>query len=199
MFDSKPLKDQEEKEHSKLYLWWIESPLSDRYYKLQYAIMKPFREIKKLWQWYRNVFRYDYDFDGHCLYRIIRYKLERIKPELINGNALHEDRDLQALDIAIKLAKRLQEDHYDMRAWDRHEKKWGKFHWEFEKIEGTESKPGGPYSRMESYWENVKTEEDKLKCNQERSDAMTLAYNIMKREERWLFAILQNHLRRWWD
>lgn len=196
MFQSKALKeDSEYKEPSKLYLWWIETTVSEYYYRFVHKfITDPIYQVKRLVQWYWNVFRFDYDFDGHCLYAIIEYKLKRVDHSLYSGNSVHEDKDLKALKLAIKLAGRLKDDNYDMVAWERLQKKWGKLQsWT------TPCEDKKDMLQWHSKFSNVKTPEDEEACNKERRYGYTVAYNKMLREQRWFYSLLNKHLRSWWD
>src|ERR1700678_2782740 len=108
MFQSKRVKDLKEKESSKLYLWWIDTKISKVYYDFMWKfIQKPIFQIKRLYQWQTNVFKHDYDFDGHCLFAIIEYKLKRLEAVLKDGHVVQESVDMKALRLAIKLAGRL--------------------------------------------------------------------------------------------
>ena len=192
MLQSKRIKDLHEKESSKLYLWWIDTKISKVYYDFIWKfIQKPIFQIKRLYQWQTQVFRYDYDFDGHCLFAIIEYKLKRLEAVLKDGHAVQENMDMKALRLAIKLAGRLREDKYEDIFYDRHDAKWGKMKTWF-----TPTKRG-------SLWNNSRpkanTEAEKDLERTEFTKAYTDAYAMMKREEKWLYAILLKYLRNLWD
>jgi len=195
MFQSKALKESYGKTRSKLYMWWLDTTVSDYYYRFTYKfITNPIFQVKRLYQWYVNVFHNDYDFDGHSLYAIIEFKLKRVEQALYNGHAIQEDKDLKAIKLAIKLAGRLKNDNYDAVMWTRHEKKWGELQsWT------TPCEDKKDMFQWHSKFPNVKTPEDEEKCNQERRDGYTTAYNKMRREQKWLYSILDNYLRSWWD
>ena len=108
MFQSKALKDFGDEKSSRLYLWWIETPMCNWWHSFTWFFEKPYLQLKKLVGWQINVFRYDYDFDGYCLFAIIEYKLKRLQKCLFNGHAIQEDRNMKALRLAIKLAGRLK-------------------------------------------------------------------------------------------
>lgn len=195
MFDSKALKDFEPEKHSKLYSWWIQTDLYDWIHDMTYKFWRrPIQSIKKLYGWHVNVFKNDYDFDGHSLYAIIEYKLKRVLPALEDGHAIQEPKDLKALKLAIKLAGRLKDDNYSMRAWDRHGKKWGELKTWFTPCEGKEG-----YSTWNSSRPKAVTEEEKEQERKEHLAGSLLSDKVMEREQKWLFDILRKHLRYWWD
>jgi hypothetical protein len=194
MIQSKALKDFESNP-SKLYLWWIETQLADWYYDYSWKFFgKPLSHIKKLWGWYWNVFKDDFDFDGHSLYAIIEYKLKRLEKVLLKGHAIQEPKDMKALKLAIKLAGRLKDDKYEDRGYDRTEKKYGELEMWFEPCND-----GTTNSYMRSSRPKVITEVDEAEEIAFRREQYELSEYRMKRETRWLYAILANHLRSWWD
>jgi hypothetical protein len=195
MFQSKALKDPtHSKPSSKLYLWWIQTPVADWYYDLTWKYFgNPIFQAKRLYQWYVNVFHNDFDFDGHSMFAIIEYKLKRIKVCLDNGHSIHDPKDLKALDLAIKLSGRLKDDNYDSVAFDRIEKKWGKYrHW---------TTPYGDKgnSQWHSTYANIKTPEDEVQCLADRLASYAATDKKTKREEKWMFDILHKYMRNWWD
>jgi hypothetical protein len=195
MFQSKAIKDfPDSKPSSKLYLWWIETPVADKYYEIvRKYITNPIFQVKRLYQWYVNVFHNDFDFDFHCVFAILEYKLKRIKACLDNGYAIQEPKDLKALNLAIKLAGRLKEDNYDSVASDRIVAKWGE--WRF----WTTPYGDKGCSQMHSTYANIKTPEDEEECLADRRASYIATDKKTKREERNLYAIMHKYGRSWWD
>lgn len=197
MLNSKALKPgnrYDTKNQSKFYMWWLESNISGYYYDTLYAIKKPFKQIKKLYDWYVNVFKDDFDFDAHSLFAIIEYKLKRVQTSLTNGNAIQEDKDLHALELAIKLAGRLKVDNYEDRQHRHHDAKWGKTVSWF-----TPCDDGTGNSIWNTSKPNAVTEEEKAQEKKEFLDLYKISGNIRNRDEKWLYSILKNHLRNLWD
>ena len=196
MFSSKPLKDfPEEKRSNKLYLWWIQTPVADKYYEFVHKfITNPIYQVKRLCQWYWNVFRFDYDFDGHCLFAIIEYKLKRLEKVLENGHAVQTDQGMHALKLAIKLAGRLKEEKYEQAFWNRHDRKWGEMKTWFE-----DTGDGSGNSYWLSSRPKAQTEEQKEQKRLEHIAYIYAAEAQQKREEKWLYGILEKYLRSWWD
>lgn len=196
MLKSKAIKDPEDyKPPSKLWFWWVETPVADWYYDFVHKYIKnPIFQVKRLYQWYMNVFRYDYDFDGHCLFAIIEYKLKRLEKCLINGHAVQEPKDMKAIKLAIKLSGRLKDDKYEEISWNRIERKWGELKtW----TTPCENKKG--YSQWHSKYERVNTKEDEDLCRLDRLYQWDKAFTKMKRDEKNLYSILHKYLRNLWD
>ena len=173
--------------------------LINKFYDIIWFFQKLFYDIKKMYDWYMNVFRNDYDFDGHGIFALMHYKLLRTQRAMLNGYVEHEHKDLKALRISIKLLKRLSEDQYDDRGHRKHDKKWGELKTWTTKVEGTEKKPGGPYYRMHFARPKANTEEEKNLENQEHIQLYTIANNIKKRDFKWVNNILLNYLERFGD
>lgn len=195
MFRSKSLKPPKDENRGCLYQWWHESIICDYWYDFSYKFFgKPYRQIKKLVGWQINVFANDYDFDGHCLFAIIEYKLKRVQKALESGHAYQDPKDMKALRIAIKLAGRLKDDNYDMVAWDRHEKKWGELEtWTVPCLNKEDM------FEWHSRYPNAVFEEQKKQCRQERQVMLLAADAKMRREQKWFYGILDKYLRVWWD
>ena len=194
MINSKALKPLEDKKVSRLYSWWINTAFARKYYGLLWTIKKPFLDLKKMVEWYWNVFRYDYDFDGSCLFRIIEYKLKRVQKVLENGHAIQDAKDMQALRIAIKVAGRLSQDNYSDRAYRKHDVKWGEYkHW------FTPNEHNPEYSTWNSSRANAVTEEQKAEERADRKLLWAIEEMQQQRDERRLYGILQKYLRRLWD
>lgn len=197
MLNSKRLKDFDidDKEPSKFYLWYIETSLCRWIHDFQYKyFIGPYLMARKVFGWYWNVFRFDYDFDGHSVFAILEYKLKRVEKSLINGTALQENRDMKALRLAIKLAGRLKEDNYDTLFHDRHDKKWGQMKTWF-----TPSLTHKNMSTWNSSRPKANTPEE---IEEERSDFLVACFKgdaMVKREQKWFFDILNKYTNVWWD
>lgn len=195
MFQSKALKESYGKTRSKLYMWWLDTTVSDYYYRFTHKfITNPIFQVKRLVQWYWNVFYNDYDFDGHSLFQIIEYKLIRVQKCLVEGHAIQDPKDLKAIKLAIKLAGRLKDDKYEERGYDRVDKKYGESkHWFEPCNDGTTN------SYLRSSRPKVNTDAEKEEEIAFRRKQYELSDYRCKREERWLYAILHKYLRNWWD
>jgi hypothetical protein len=193
MFNSKALK--EPKEDSRLYSWWLTSPIGGFYYDWSWRLVgRPIFEAKRCFQWWYFCIRKTWDFDFTSIFTIIEYFLKRLQKVLLNGHAVQEEKDMQALAIAIKLAGRLRKDEYFDRPSRHHSKKWGESrHW-FEPVgNGSES------VYMRSSRPNVNTEADK---EQERKDFRATWETEewqRQRDEKRLYGIFMKYGRRLWD
>lgn len=190
---SKPLKIDFQKDKAywkyKLSEWWYAFWPVKWYYDLEVLISRS----KRLYKWAKFMWT-NWDFDALTIYPLLEYKLKRVQHNLINGNAVHEVGDLKALKIALKLAKRLSNDHHENKYHEWHDKKWGKLKtWLTPMNDGT-----GNYLYNSSRGRAV-TIEDK---ERERQDYLAMWENYgkwRKRDEKLFFAILQKYIPVWWD
>jgi hypothetical protein len=161
---------------------------------------KPIRDVKKMWQWYWNVFENDFDFDAAYIYKILAYKMRRVLKCLENGHAVQEPQDLKALKLAIKLADRLfADDYYFDAPHRRHDKKWGELQSWTMKEENSEDRPGGPYYRWHSKRPNAITEEQQKEEREDMKKVWEEEDFLRKRDERWFHGIVMKYRRNWWD
>lgn len=192
VYQSKAIKVNNTKS-SKLWKLFVRSPFYDWYSDFLNFIERPFRKLKKLYDWQVNVFNNDFDFDGHSLFGIIEYKLKRLEKCLENGCAIQDPKDIKALKIMIKLSKRLMEDNYENRFYRKHDQKWGESIWWSARIEGSTS------TRCTFTRPNAKTDKQKARERKESLLGIELSNSIRLRDERWLYSLLSKHLRNLWD
>lgn len=190
MNDSKSLKNME---FSQFESWWYQTKVAGYLESFLWFFQKPYYQVKKLIEWQINVFRYDYDFDGQCLFSIMEYKLKRISKALANDVAWQDPKDMKALSLAIKLAGRLKDDHYESEGHERHQKLWGVPTDSFTPIEGTTN------SRWNIRYPKANTPELKVQMSKDLVIFYQAAERKRQREEKCFYAILHKYLRVWWS
>lgn len=164
------------------------------FYKPYKEIRYFFRRVKKNYLIWKNVLRYDYDFEFHCHFTALRYKLECVENCLKSDYAEQENQHMKALRICIKLAKKIEEDKYDERVWDFIEKKYGAL--------GNRSvelpdKPG--YFQWISNYGGDESEETKQKAFEDRKVLHAISEKRQHRDERNLYAIMLKYRQNWWS
>lgn len=193
MLKSKAIRDsfQEDKPNILLEVFKVvySSALFKPYREIRYA----FRRLKKNYLFWKNVLRYDYNFDSHGLLKMINYKLETMYPVLENDYAIQENKDMKALRIAIKLSKRLWEDEYDDRTYRKIEAKYGKLKINWLPIEGSDC------SQMISSYGGNDSEEYREKVHAEKVTMLIIGEQCKVRDERNLYAILLKYRQAWWS
>lgn len=153
-----------------------------RYLKRQY------RRLKRMWDFAKfGADNYDYDFG--FVFKLLHFKLKRLKDALDKGFAIQGSEDMEALRRAIKITGRLSRDRYGDWLFRRHERKWG-------------ARPPLETENSVVIFKpraNVKTKDDE---ENERKDLMEIG---AKEKALWegdldeLFRIFKNHGGTWWD
>lgn len=138
-----------------------------------------------------------YDFESAYLYDIMAFKLKRIHACLLNGHAIQDDEDMNALLEAIQICERLFKGQYDEKYYDLHEKKWGES--KHEHIPEYDEEGKIKWYRWESSRPNAKTAAQKKR---EVADLRRIWVNEEKDRKadlKRLHEILMKHEPTWWD
>ena len=89
-----------------------------------FNIKQFFKKIKLTYDWYNNVLKNDYDFDYVYLLYIMKYKLERMKPEIENGYSqdakITADNIQYSIDLLDKIIKDTFEEDAIIQSLDKH-------------------------------------------------------------------------------
>lgn len=203
MFDSKQLKEPTKysllalsKEgnfiHKSLYflksnLWY---PIEDFYHTYSERISRSFAFAKIGWL--------NYDFDSNYVYGLMLFKFERIKKCLINGHAIQEKEDLDALDEIIVILSRLSKDDYDSKYHEEHNKKWGDLDCAHPPLLDKDGKPTG-YYRLNMSRKGVVTDEDKKIERVEFLRCFDVGEEDRIKDIDRLGFLLKNYMHKWWD
>lgn len=172
--------------------WWEDNKVYDFLWKIyNKLIYNPAHRLEHHWS-YLKVLRHDYDWEAHSIFRILHHKLSRVRVALENGHAIHEEPTLKALNLAIKLAYKLDKDDYSA-SYNRYEKKWGELEtW-------TTPIPG----RTSVFWHSQRKhaifEKDKTQEREEHLIAMYADEARKQRDRKIFFSILAKYLPSWWD
>lgn len=196
MRNSKALKGWSPK---KLYEWWIMSKLSDYYDNVVRWIKRPFWKAKLMYDWYKNVFHDDFDWDSGYLYKIMEYKLKRIKISLENGCAIQEEKDMQALNLAIEILRRIQEEHKYCfeKAYRDHNLKWGEMiTWHTPNYDED--------GEVRTYtWNSRRPNANTPELEEQERAEIRLVWEkeewLYKRYQKWFYGILEKYMKTWWD
>jgi hypothetical protein len=179
--------------------WWLFSKVGDFWHELVRRVHRPFWRAKLMYDWYVNVFKDDFDWDSGYLLKIIEYKLKLIKVALENGCAIHEEKDIKALSLAIKILQRMQDEHhsYFEKAHRDHDLKWGELiTWTTPNYEANgEIKTYTWHSRRP----NANTPEEIEQERLEYRKTWEIEEFLIRRDRRWLFGILSKYMDAWWD
>ena len=134
-----------------------------------------------------------YDWDSGYLHTIVLFYLKRLKIGLETGYAVHEARDLKALNVAIKLLEIALKDDYSPSS-DRHDEKWGKLETWFEPCK---EYPG--MSEWKSKRPNAVTEEEKKQERKEFLHSYRMDDYLQEKRIQIAYKIIMKYHRNLWD
>lgn len=147
--------------------------------------------IKSLVYWFPVIWQ-DRTWDHAYVYRILRHKLTQMISDFEKHvNYIGVEKDIKRMKICVELLKRLEENDYVLKEFEKHEEKWGKLKMWFEPTPNN-------MSRCVFHHEHANT---KKEIEQERKEARR-AYKASD-EKRiadldLLFRILRKYIERWW-
>ena len=134
--------------------------------------------------------RHSWDWDAHTIYKMLYFKLDRLYNEMTsNGhcmwNANPNTNLMKKLREARELAKRLDEDRYDMAGFYETEERYG------ELIREEESY--GKYTSIKLYWKDDKA------ATKYRDRRDKYWQNVKLTERKRLHYLLEHYTQIWWD
>lgn len=145
-------------------------------------------------------FGYDnYDWDFHCVYQLLEFKLKRLYNALENGVAYQDKEDMDALKEMIKITRRLGRKTYEEKYHRMHDSVWGK-------IETSSTPNYDEKGKVQTYtwnsWRNGTINATQEIKDQERKEFLgcyqSAEVDRMKDIDR-LAELLKNHSLKLWD
>ena len=186
MINSKPLKDYKPR-----------SGIKQFFRDLIWPIVRFCKRIKKYYEWCK-ILKDDYDWDGHYIYHILGYKLQRTLKVLENGHAIHEPKDLEALSECIILCDKLYQDNYENPYHEIHNDKWGELEVEWVPCKEEEDNKKG-LKQFKSSRKNAKTKSQKEMEKKEFLQCFLDGKKDMASDRTRLFRLIKKHINKWWD
>jgi len=159
-----------------------------------YHIKKFFWRVKNTWLWIKfiwNIRWYEYS----QLYQTLKLFLQRMIQYFKNAKTQYVgiERDLEYMQLCIKLIERLESNFYEDAAYEEIEKRWGKAEFIFTPVEGHED-----LKELHIKRDFIKTEEDQEIYDDEYSKTIIHWRNKHEKAKRLLFKILEEKIERWW-
>lgn len=177
-------------------LWWK--------FEGQYIISDLRVGIKNLIKWFPIIWK-DKDWDHNYIYTILKSKLKFQSECLSNYNRYEcTSRNVQVINLCIKLIDRVQEDYYGMEYNDYHKST-------MDFIPCTEERHKGHFEikteiiseNFDDYFNKYPLIYKKVKIKYPRENRKGIAFHISKinsqRCKKLLFKILENNIEKWWD
>lgn len=155
-----------------------------------------FHAIKRFWKNLCRALAYarfgwgNHDWDHTFFYSLLRFKLERMQKAFDNDWTVSKERT-KSIRVAAKLAKRLEQDHYQ-RAIDAHDRKWGELEMELEM-------PNEHKMRKAVFSRKNVTKRTEKKERIEFMAAVNADQKTQDRDIKWLTDIINKHVQHWWS
>lgn len=149
---------------------------------------------KNIIKWFPTIWK-DRDWSHNHILIILKQKLYfTAKLHIQNQRYVGWEREVELMTLCIKLIDFVEKEHYEDVGYDWMEQKYGKSHFKFIPIEGSDM------STLEIEHDNILsgqyTEEQYYQDWKRTHDEAALKHN---KARRLLFNILDSHIERWWD
>jgi len=164
----------------------------DYFENIYYSIKRFFTSIKRSYD-FAKIGWSNYDYDYAYLLDLMRFKLERMEKEILNGYAEPDKKTNQSIRICIKLLKKIAHRDYHYFT-ELHYSKWGNP----ELISSNHSNSEWVYGLTIEH-KNAVTDEQKEQQRKEFLEAYQKDAQQEERDIRLLFAIMAKYHRRWWN
>lgn len=178
-----------------LYTSDLLDPLFQVYYSIS-AFISNIRRVIEFAPLAWNHRDWDYGF-------VLRFNVElhkRLYRGIFDkGHHVYTPKDTRRLKTVIALYERLEKDEYEDYIYDEAERLFGPNDIYFSKIEGTENKPGGPYSRMRSTREDRMSVEEQANYWKYKKAQYAHAEAMRKQDYELLGKMITRYSRKWWD
>lgn len=178
-----------------LYTCDLLNPVFDVYYSIRGFLSN----IRRVIEFIPFAWRHR-DWDYGFVLEFNRMLHERLcKGIFEKGHHVYTPKDVRRLKTVIALYKRLHDDQYEDYIYDEAERLFGPNDIYFSKIEGTENRPGGPYSRMRSTREDRMSPEEQAKYWKYKKAQYAHAEAMRKKDFELLGKMITKYSRKWWD
>ena len=180
---------------STLYL----SDTLDPIFQVYYSIRSFFSNVKRLIEYSPIVWNHrNFDY-GYVLQFQIKLYENLYNGCYVKGHHVFKKKEALKLRTVINLMKRLHADEYDNQYFNYFDEKYGKTNIYFKKIEGSEDKPGGPWSTMHSTREDKMNDKQKALYISERKRFWKLEEILRKQDLELLGKYITKYSKLWWD
>lgn len=175
------------------------SDLLDPLFQVYYSIRGFISNIRRVIEFIPYAWRHrDWDYGFVLRFNHMLHK-RLYKGVYTKGHHVYTKSEARRLQTVIALYDRLEKDEYEDYIYDEAERLFGPNDIYFSKIEGTEDRPGGPYSRMRSTREDRMSPEEQAKYRKYKKAQYAHAENQRKQDMELLGKYITKYSRRWWD
>jgi len=153
--------------------------------------MKLIRDIRigvsNLIKWFPIIWK-DKDWDQTFFFRMIQFKLKNMEKYFRHGNFIGTEKQADKIDMCVSLLNRIIEEKYHDLAYVTYDKKWGASDFLI-KEDGF----------LEIKYENVETTDDEIERSKDFKNCSSKEEYLIEQDLEFLFKIIRNNVRFWWD
>lgn len=198
MKDSKLLSDQDIDKKIDKYYQWKETFLGkiedwwDHF--LGYKIKDFITSSKNIIRWFPIIWK-DRDWDDSYIFEVLKQKIKFTSEyNKKRKTYIGVEREIQLMDVCVKLIDRIQNEYYEEIGYDKLEQKYGAYkEWKFEPLT---DRPGLTELIIEREYEHLYSEEEQ---NKDYKEIMDIAYDKHRKARKLLFRILEEKIEHWWS
>lgn len=123
------------KEKQKFY-----EKMTDFFYNIYRFFDNTYVWVRNFFRWIVRVCQYavflwnDRDYDYFYIYRLLGYKLKRIRSEMENCKYMDKDTAIPQIKYVEELLEQVKNDEFDKDLYEEHDKKWGKMSMEHKEV-----------------------------------------------------------------
>jgi len=166
--------------------------IKDAYYNVTQGIPNLIKWFPVIWS--------DRNWDFYFIWTLLHRKLYLMEKHIRqHSHHLYKERDADQIKICVNLLKRILDDEYYENVFKNHDKKWGKTHFNWKKIDGEEFGYKEEVCSLDITRENAKTDEEKAQQTKEFRILSTKVEEQKKQDINYLFDYMKKHIQGWWD
>lgn len=153
-----------------------------------------FRRVKRVIEYIPIIWN-GYDFDYRHALDLFHYQLSRTADFLESDRAysVKANQNARRLRTILELMKKVYDEEYRMEHFDKMEKIWGRYQWDWE------NNHNGTYSYKGIKWEFAHTPEQQKQAELQFSNLTILAEEKHQRAKKLLWKLIEHNLEYFWD
>lgn len=167
--------------------------------KLKHTLRKLRKGLFNLYAWFWIVWT-DRDYDYYFIYKLLRFKLRRIRKTLLRNNRFEGvEHTVRYIKIAEDLIQKVSEGYYELEPYD-----YINIEFIWNEVEGTDNSVLQLKSNLDNLDEyfnkypKLYKRHSQVESNREKV-YMNMSLELQNKAKRLLFKILEEKIEEWWD
>jgi len=147
------------------------------------SIKRFYKKLKNALDWFWFIFKDDYNWDYSYLLKIIKFKLEKMEPEIRAGYALNADKTADEIKKTVELLELLIEDDF-MKHWSALDDKYG--HYTFANLPNGNTSLERPYVNKYNQNQYELDKEQAFEADaKEKKQVQDKFFRLLRKYENW--------------